>query len=120
MSSETGPYLLPRHTFIVDFPKASLVAQQSIARTLGTLAYRQHPQRVVSVIECLLSAVDRKVGKRGWDISRVVVEAYSEQSASFCLNIEARQNAYDALPKIVTELGPTLSASECGSAVPVP
>ncbi|KAG8881970.1 hypothetical protein FRB97_008838 [Tulasnella sp. 331] len=73
------------------FPKASPLAQQSIARTLGVIAYQSHSHGVVKALDCLLNAVDKK-------------------SQGFSSNIETRQNAYDALPKIVIELGNSLQS----------
>ncbi|KAG8991349.1 hypothetical protein FRB94_014621 [Tulasnella sp. JGI-2019a] len=50
----------------------------------------RHPHGVVKALNCLLNAVDKK-------------------SPGFSSNIDARQNAFDALPKILTELGASLS-----------
>ncbi|KZV83442.1 ARM repeat-containing protein [Exidia glandulosa HHB12029] len=77
--------------FIRDFTGAMPTLQQGIARTLGTLAYDRHQHGVVDAIQCLLDAVDSK-------------------SPAFSQVVEARQKCYEALPRILSTLGPKISS----------
>lgn len=54
-------YHLYDSTYVAEFPKATPIVQQSLARILGVLAYRSHPHGVLKALDRLLDAVDRKV-----------------------------------------------------------
>ncbi|KAG8910157.1 hypothetical protein FRC01_006494, partial [Tulasnella sp. 417] len=71
------------------YPNAPPPIQQSTARILGILAYQTFQHGAVTAIDCLLQAIDPK-------------------SKFFSPKVEPRQAAYEALPKIMVELKPSL------------
>ncbi|KAI0754966.1 ARM repeat-containing protein [Daedaleopsis nitida] len=67
---------------IKDYEGESPPMQQSLARVLGLLDYAKHKHGVEDAVRCLLRMVNRKSGTGS-------------------TNIEARRNAFNAMPKIV-------------------
>ncbi|KAI0072860.1 TBCD protein [Panus rudis PR-1116 ss-1] len=72
-----------------DAKPTSPASQQSVCRVLGVLDYNSHPHGIVQAVEYLLGAVDKK-------------------APTFMQNIEARRNAYIAMPLIIANVLPTL------------
>ncbi|RPD62432.1 ARM repeat-containing protein [Lentinus tigrinus ALCF2SS1-7] len=74
---------------IKDFEGGSPPMQQSLARVLGVLDYAKHKHGVVDAVRCLLRMVDRK-------------------SNTGSTNIETRRNAFDSMPKILSNMSDQL------------
>lgn len=80
--------------------------QQSLCRVLGIFDYAAYPHGILNVIDCLLKCVDRSV--------RLPIE-YScrteqiVQNPSTVVNIEARRNAFESMPQILSSVVAKLS-----------
>ncbi|KAH9936306.1 TBCD protein [Fomitopsis serialis] len=70
---------------IRDFSSGSPPMQQSICRVLGMFDYTAYPHGILKVIDCLLTCTDRT------NSSRIV-------------NIEARRNAFNSMPQILSSV----------------
>ncbi|KAI0822273.1 TBCD protein [Trametes gibbosa] len=68
---------------ISDFEAGSPEMQQSLARVLGVLDYKAHPHGIEAAVRCLLRMVDRESGSK---------------------NVEARRNAFESMPQILTNV----------------
>ncbi|KAH9922790.1 ARM repeat-containing protein [Epithele typhae] len=68
---------------VKEFEKGTSHMQQSLARVLGVLDYAAYPHGVQAAVQCLLRMVDRKGGTASADI-------------------EARRNAFSAMPLILS------------------
>ncbi len=79
MTLETS--YLSDSTYVAEFPKATPVVQQSLARIIGVLAYRSHPHGVLKALDRLLDAVDRKVGNSHEDVVTELITVPSRRNS---------------------------------------
>ncbi|KAI0732028.1 TBCD protein [Fomitopsis betulina] len=75
---------------IREFSNGSPPMQQSLCRVLGVLDYAAYPHGILNVIGCLLKCVDRS-------------------NPSAVVNIEARRNAFESMPQILSSVVAKLS-----------
>ncbi|KAH9841553.1 TBCD protein [Rhodofomes roseus] len=70
---------------IRDFSSGSPPMQQSLCRVLGALDYAAYPHGILKAIDCLLTCVDRS-------------------NPSKIVNVEARRNAFNSMPQILSSV----------------